>query len=166
MAGASFELELSGDVAGRLERLATVVYDLAPLLDEMGAAMVSGTQRRFELGQAPDGSPWLPSRRASEQGGQTLIKDGHLRDSITHNVDGDTVVVGSDRIYAAIHQFGGEIKPKSGKFLVFQAGAGMVFARKVDIPSRPFLGLSSTDEEILLGIAEDYLAQAVNEVSA
>lgn len=166
MAGASFELEFSGDLAERLDRLATVVSDLSPMLDEMGAALVSGTQRRFELGMAPDGSQWLPSRRASEEGGQTLIKDGHLRDSITHTVEGDTVHVGSDRIYAAIHQFGGDIKPTKGKFLVFQAGAGMVFARKVTIPARPFLGLSDSDSEILLGIAEDHLAQAFSEVSA
>lgn len=166
MAGASFELELSGDLAERLERLATVVSDIGPMLDEMGAAMVTGTQRRFELGMDPDGSPWLPSRRAREEGGQTLLMDGHLRDSITHNVEDESVVIGSDSPYAAIHQFGGEIRPKRGKSLVFQAGKGMVFVRKVTIPARPFLGLSDSDAEILLGIAEDHLAHAFNEVAS
>lgn len=163
MAGASFELSLQEDLAARFDRLAGMTGDLTPLMDEIGSALVQSTQLRFETGTAPDGSRWLPSARAEAEGGQTLVKDGHLKDSISHNADADGVEWGSSRKYAAIHQYGGDILPKSGKALVFQAGSGVVFARKVTMPARPYLGLSVEDEQEIEAIAEDYMAEALGE---
>lgn len=163
MAGASFEVALREDIDTRLARLAEVTDDLTPLMDEIGMAMVTSTQLRFESGTGPDGSRWLSSARAEAEGGQTLVKDGHLKDSISHNADADGVEWGSSRKYAAIHQYGGDIMPKSGKALVFQAGSGVVFARKVTMPARPYLGLSVEDEQEIEAIAEYYMAEALGE---
>ncbi|HRJ48138.1 MAG TPA: phage virion morphogenesis protein [Opitutaceae bacterium] len=61
----------------------------------------------------------------------------------------NSVTVSSDRAYAAIHQRGGEIRPKPGnKALRFTIGGATVFARRVVIPARPFfpfLGDRMTD---------------------
>jgi len=50
-----------------------------------------------------------------------------------------SVRIGSDRVYAAIHQFGGTIRPKkAGGRLVFTVGGKKVFAKSVTIPARPY----------------------------
>jgi phage virion morphogenesis protein len=54
------------------------------------------------------------------------------------------VVLGVNKVYAAIHHFGGP------------AGRG----RKVTIPPRPYLGLSEADREEIRAILNDYLAAA------
>jgi phage gpG-like protein len=46
--------------------------------------------------------------------------------------------VGSDRVYAAIHQMGGIIRPKQARQLVFSVGGVKIRAKKVTIPARPF----------------------------
>ncbi len=48
--------------------------------------------------------------------------------------------VGSNLVYAAIHEFGGIIRPRnvSGR-LVFEIDGELVFAREVTIPARPYL---------------------------
>lgn len=47
--------------------------------------------------------------------------------------------IGTDLIYAAIHEFGGTIKPK-GKFLRFQGQSGeYVFVKQVTIRPHPYL---------------------------
>lgn len=51
-------------------------------------------------------------------------------------------IVGTNVKYAAIHEFGGTIRPKSaGGFLVFraQSGGDLIFAKEVKIPRRPYL---------------------------
>ena len=51
-----------------------------------------------------------------------------------------------------LHQFGAEdrtIRAKKGKYLRFQAGNGWVTVEKVtvNIPARPFLGISEEDQK-------------------
>ena len=49
-------------------------------------------------------------------------------------------VVGTDLVYAAIHEFGGTIVPRTAKALVFQTRDGnWVRTQKVRIPKRPYL---------------------------
>ncbi len=104
------------------------------LLNLIGDDLVQSTQRRFERQTAPDNRFWLPlspaTRKARRQPSPRILRDrGLLYQSITHRVTGDSLQVGTNIIYAAIHQFGGK------------AGRG----QKVTIPARPFLGLSSAD---------------------
>jgi len=70
------------------------------------------------------------------------VRTGRLRSSITHEVRdvGGAVelVVGTNVVYARIHEFGGVILPKRARFLVFEVGGKKVFARKVTIPRRPY----------------------------
>ncbi|MBF0168793.1 MAG: phage virion morphogenesis protein [Alphaproteobacteria bacterium] len=139
--------------------------DLKPALNDIGMSMVVATQRRFETETDPLGRPWRPLSAvtlAARAGGRLYIKSGKrltakaakvinsgriLRDSarlyqsITHAVSGQGVEIGSNLVYARIHQMGG------------QAGRG----KKVTIPARPFLGLSKTDTQTCADVLAGYL---------
>ncbi len=61
--------------------------------------------------------------------------------SIVYQVSGDTVSIGSNRIYAIVYQFGAVIVPKNPKTLHFMLGRHPVTMKRVTIPARPFLGI-------------------------
>ncbi|MGG1600572.1 phage virion morphogenesis protein [Paenibacillus naphthalenovorans] len=79
--------------------------------------------------------------------GPVLHQSGDLRKSVVYRVDGYSVIVGSPLRYAAIHHFGGVIRPKNAKALFVPTGNGrfLVF-KKVVIPARPFLMIQPQDE--------------------
>jgi phage gpG-like protein len=120
-------------------------------LAALGRVIVNRIRLGFRSSIDPYGKPWAaPVLRQ----GQPLIDTGRLRSSITSQVQGQEVVVGTNLIYAPIHQFGGLILPKKGKFLVFPRGGsaagekpnGKVFARKVYIPQRRFMPLNDVGQ--------------------
>ena len=133
--------------------------DLAPPLREIGEDMVTVAQRSFELHASPEGRLWKPSWRATNEGGTTLVKSGRLRDFITYLVDGAgaAVEVGSNTLYARIHQLGGTIRAK-GKALRFRLGDRTIFAQSVPLPPRPFIGASPTDVDRWADTLRDHLA--------
>lgn len=106
---------------------------------QIGQTLVASTLDRFERGRGPDDVPWKPSRRAAAQGGQTLVDTSRLRDSITFRASGDGVEVGTNAVYAAIHQFG-------------SASDG---SKPRGIPARPFLGLDDADRDAIREIVLD-----------
>ena len=109
MVAQTVSVEIDGaTLNAALARMAAVLADPSAFLDQIGRYLVASTQRRFERGRAPDGSPWLQSARALAEDRQTLTDTGRLRGSIAHTVTdgGRAVEVGSNVIYAAIHQFG------------------------------------------------------------
>lgn len=161
MAGSAYSFDAVGAEAmlRRLGVLATALTDPDDLLGEMGRSLLTSVFDRFERGEAPDGAPWAPSRRADEDGGQTLVDRGHLRDSVTFEVEGGALYVGTNLVYGAIHQFGGEIVARNAPFLAFRDGDGWARAKSVTIPARPYLGLSPGDEHELERIAQDHIAR-------
>lgn len=137
--------------------------DLRPLLEDLGMEGEESTRLRFDTNIAPDGTPWKPSLRAQVTGGKTLKRDGFLQDSIVYQLDGgDAVEWGSNLIYAAIHQTGGEIFAKSAEGLSFFLATGAhVVVQKVTIPAREFLGISYIDEQAFLSITVDRFDRSV-----
>jgi phage virion morphogenesis protein len=123
------------------------------------------TQRRFEESRGPDGRPWPPlspatllgevGRDRARSGGlsaraqrrvalrKPLIRTGRLKASIGWKVAGNAIAVGTNLVYAAIHQFGG------------RAGRG----RKVRIPARPFLGLTEEDRREAEALLLEWLSR-------
>lgn len=71
--------------------------------------------------------------------GNAPYQTGNLRRSLTIEQDKTSVAVGTDLVYAPIHEFGGTIRPKSAKFLRFQIGGQWVMAKSVTIKKRPYL---------------------------
>jgi len=135
-----------------LGRLQAGGEDLTPLMDAVGRRLVSGIVERFERGEAPDGTPWTPSRRVQAEGGTTLNLRGHLRTSFTHRPGRDYVDVGSNLVYAAPHHFGATIRAKTSKGLRFKGSGGQwVTKREVRLPLRPILGVSEDDR---LGVSD------------
>jgi phage virion morphogenesis protein len=143
MVGVSMRLEQDeaalAELAGYIERS----RDTRGMFEVIGASLVTSTQMRFERGAGPDGSPWPPSIRALATGGKTLIESARLLRSITYEASDGGVAVGTNVIYAAIHQLGGEIVQAK---------------RTIRMPARPYLGLDDDDEREIIAIAEDWIA--------
>jgi phage virion morphogenesis protein len=156
--GAGYRVELEADEA--LAKLGAAVERLehpAPLYDIIGAMLVTSTQQRFERQAGPDGTSWPPSFRAMMEGGRTLFDGGDLFRSLTHEATDQGVEVGTNVLYAAIHQFGGTIRAKDGGMLHFSIGGADVFVREVNMPARPFLGLDAADTDAIEELAADYI---------
>lgn len=110
----------------------------------------ASTRMRFRTQTGPDGVAWKKSRKKI---GRTLTQAGHLAGSISSRATSGEATWGVNRIYAAIHQFGGVIKPRTKGALRFRvAGGGFVTARQVTMPARPFLGISKEDRGDILHV--------------
>jgi len=138
------------------------------LLHEIGLYLVESSQNRFEDQIGPDGKEWKVSGRVAASGGQTLVKDGHLRASITYRLRGGSVEAGSNLIYAGVHQKGATIRAKTAKGLIFQVpgkpGDNDVSYRRVQsvtIPARPYMGINAADRREIREIVEDHLREAL-----
>lgn len=151
MTGVSMELSIDdAAVLAGLDALTDFSRDQFEVMDDVGASMVISTQQRFELGVGPDGTPWKPSARAEEVGGQTLIESARLVQSITHEPGPSDVVWGTDVIYALPHQEGMTIHAKGGGSLRFRLpGGGFANVSSVDLPARPFLGVNDEDDALI-----------------
>ncbi|CDO60811.1 virion morphogenesis protein [Candidatus Phaeomarinobacter ectocarpi] len=144
MAGVDITLTFEdGELRHVVSEARARLSDYSPAMDEIGSYLEDRTLERFETGEAPDGTPWLPSQRALDENGKTLVDRGHLLASINYETTPDAVTVGSNVIYAAIHQHGG----KTGRGLA------------VDMPARPFLGVNDADLQEIELIVADFVSE-------
>lgn len=159
MAGTRVEVTVRDEaLRALLDRLGAAAGDQTRGWDMVGAALVSNVQERFEAGRGPGGAPWPPSLRAKIEGGKTLIDSNRLASSVTHRPAARGAEVGTNVIYAAIHQFGGTIRAQSAERLAFALpGGGFARPREVTIPARPFLGIDDEQEGIVRGELEAWL---------
>jgi phage virion morphogenesis protein len=160
-----------------LGRVASQAANPRGLYENVGMSLVVSTQRRFEQGIGPDGSPWPPSLRALAEGGKTLIDTARLMQSITFEARETGVDVGTNVVYAAIHQLGGVINQaarqqvihfkrnsRTGRTRFAKANVKATFAQKAEIgartinmPARPFLGIDQDDEREITTLAGEWL---------
>ncbi len=159
-------VRLMGDTSrldARLKRLAKPRLRQAAL--EIAEALTSSSIARFNQQRDPEGKPWKPLALATVQGGLTsrsftkkgqirkpaerkllrrkiLIQSAQLRNSISSRVKGTTIHVGTNKKYARVHQLGGE--------------AGRKTAR-VQVPARPFLGISDADQTVITRAVERHV---------
>ena len=128
-----------------LRELSERMEDMTPVMRRIGELLVSSVQENFnregrysEPGSWRGGSkrwqPLAPStikqrERLGYWPGQILTRTGRLKASITYHAGRDYVAVGTNLVYAAIHQFGGK------------AGRG----HRANIPARPFLVVQDED---------------------
>lgn len=108
------------EVSEAMERLRLALPltgDMSPATRSMARVLKTGAQLRFRSMRGPDGTPWPASRRAQEEGGQTLSLTRRLRSGITSAHDRKSATVGTNVAYAPIHQMGGVIRAKKGPFL-------------------------------------------------
>jgi phage virion morphogenesis protein len=144
-----------GEIDAALYHLLAFGNNMAPAMGEIAAVGEATTRLRFRTETGPDGQRWKPSLRVQLHGGRTLTKDGHLSGSISANHGKDFAEWGMNRVYAAIHQFGGVIRPRSGGSLRFRlANGAFVSAKTVSIPARPSLGVNDDDTDDILDVLE------------
>ena len=65
--------------------------DMRPAMRQLAQVLKSQTQMRFRAKRGPDGTEWKTSRRAQEEGGQTLSLSRVLRNSILEVANEDYV---------------------------------------------------------------------------
>lgn len=151
--GVSLKIAGEQQLVDSLNRLASPEERVA-LMDGIGAYGVSSTHQRFLDKKGPDGQPWRESLRAKETGGQTMRHTARLFQSFSWAATKDSAAWGTSTVYAGIHQFGGDIFPKTKKALAFRlANGSFVMVRKVTMPKRPFLGVDAHDRTRIAGIA-------------
>jgi phage virion morphogenesis protein len=134
VSGVTIEID-TRPVLHMLQMVSQRLEDMTPVMRSIGEVVINQADEAFEEGASPAGKPWKPSARVKEKGGQTLIDSARLRNSITSEASAKQVEVGTNVIYAAIHQLGGVIRPKTKKALFF----GGIMRRSVTMPARPFL---------------------------
>lgn len=138
-------------VTQMLQRLIDAGQNPRPALLEVGEDLVESTKRRFETQTAPDGSRWernSPVTIKRKGRDQPLTGRGTLMDQINYQITGnDTLDVGSPTIYAAMQQFGGT----KSEFPNLWG----------DIPARPFVGVSTEDEQSILDTFINYLRDQI-----
>ena len=155
--------------------------DPSGLMPRLGEYLQGSTQERFKTQTAPDGTPWAPlkpsyKRRKKYNQDKVLTLRGYLRSGIRYQVEGqDTVRVGTNAVQGAIHQFGGPIqKPARTATVRYRSEAGRILfagrkhanatakqvnipAHQVDMPARPYLGISAADDKEIREIISDWV---------
>lgn len=150
-----FDLKDLFDVGDGLKRLGG---SAGPFLKRIARMLTASAKERFVDETDPDGKEWV---KGVKNGGQTLTLSGLLRRSITNKSDDKTAEIGTNRIYAGIHQFGGVITAKKAKYLRFKINGQEIFAKSVAIQARPFLGVSETDREAVKDELNTLLTEAL-----
>ncbi len=125
-----------------LLEIAQKTSNLRPLMKNIAGIMADSTEENFK----EEGRPkWkdlsektkTARKKTGHYPGQILQVSGQLALSITTQYDDTSAVIGSNKVYAAIHQLGG------------QAGKN----KKTTIPARPYLNLTDDNfKEILYKI--------------
>jgi phage virion morphogenesis protein len=162
----SIAIEIAWDGAGAdggFARLARLGADFAPVMSAIAGAMLTATRERFASRTDPDGNPWRPNRA----GTRTLYMHGHLFGTLAAGSDAQTAWVGSNRVYAAVHQFGATIRPKTAKALHFATGdGGFATVGSVTIPARPYLGFGAVERADAAGLVAAAIKGALDGRSA
>ena len=159
----------SDDLLPAIQRALAAAHDFTPAMEKVATLMGNQVRERFQAGEGPDGTPWKPSQRVLENGGKTLIDTEQLFNSITRDHDATSAVVGTNVIYAAIHQLGGKIRAKpvskGGKGYLWikgktRADGSRLTVGSVTMPARPFLGFGETEQREIPEIIADHLRTA------
>ena len=129
-----------------LLEIAQKTSNLRPLMKNIAGIMADSTEENFK----EEGRPkWkdlsektkTARKKTGHYPGQILQVSGQLALSVTTQYDDSSAVIGSNKVYAAIHQLGG------------QAGKN----KKTTIPARPYLSLTNEEYEEILSLVENYL---------
>lgn len=191
MTGASIRVDINVEaVATGLDKIDAGLASPGPLMARIGEDLVDSTRQRFDSQTAPDGTGWQAlqqsyQKRKKYHQDKILTLRGYLRGQNMGSgprwqLDGDdAVLVGNNEPYARIHQLGGVIEQLAqSRRQRFRTVAGRVLfagkkhkkaterwvsrgAYQVNIPARPFLGLSVADRQAIKQRVEDWLRSQV-----
>lgn len=147
----AFKIEVAdGPVIAALNRLAAQAADLTPAMRAIAGLLERQTEDNFAAEAGPLGK-WPALKDKKRQGGKILQDTGRLAASVTPFWSATEAGIGSNAIYAAIHQLGGK------------AGRG----HKATIPPRPYLPafpdgrLQGGLEDEVIEVIRGYILKAV-----
>jgi phage gpG-like protein len=178
--GSSIQIALhEGALGGAFRRMQKLGADTRPMMQAIGAALVQTTLDRFRTMKGPEGTAWrdvIEDYRNLHPGRPILGGEGgKLASSINYQATPHSVRVGSNRVYAAAQQFGAVIRPVNAPALAFFLGRiklgkrggrsvekYLVFAKKVTLPARPYLGFGPKDRIAVMEVVQRELADALN----
>lgn len=130
-----------------LQKLVEKTENLRPLMKNIAGIMLDSAEENFEKEGRPEkwaslAKPTIKQRtKKGYYPGKILQMRGELAASITSKYDDNSAVVGTNKAYAAIQQFGGN------------AGRN----KKVEIPARPYLKLDNNDKFQILETIKNHL---------
>lgn len=152
---ATIELKLEHNKALKVfTDLAAAGADLSPVMREIAGMLADASEQAFANESDPNtGEAWKPlteshKARRQEKGytGPILQMTGSLAASIQSDWGRDFAQVGSNKIYAAIHQHGGTSDMRSAN---------------AAIPGRPFLGAGDDDREEIMEVLTRHLSDVI-----
>lgn len=108
------------DLRRGLRALESAAADMTPAMRKIAGTLHAETDINFDEGGRPE---WMVSQAAEDRSGQTLRNTGRLQGSVSTEYDASRAMVGTNTVYAAIHQFGG----KTGR------------NKSLELPARPYL---------------------------
>lgn len=129
-----------------LDKLFEKTTDLRPLMKSIAGTMANAVEENFKQEGRPEWAKLKDStiKLRTQKGywpGKILQMRGELAVSITSAYDESSAIVGSNKEYARIHQFGGD----AGK------------NKKTKIEARPYLKLDEKDLNNVLNATLNYL---------
>lgn len=129
------------ELQAALARVEGALEDMSDVMNEVGEFLAESHQQRIEQSQgAPDGSAWAaksPFTRSKDP--RPLYDSGDMVQRIHHDYGPDFVSVGVSGLKVRTLHFGA----RKGAFGKTKTGRDLPFG---DIPARPFIGLSATDQ--------------------
>lgn len=125
----------------------------------------NSTLDRFKKEQSPENKKW-EKRKYGNNRKKLLKNTGILKNSIKSKADKKIATVGTNLEYASTHQFGAKnmrIRAKNSKLLKFKIGNRWISTKEVtvNIPARPFLGISDEDTQEIKDVLEYYVEKAI-----
>ncbi len=161
------------EISGKLKEMQERGSDLRPVLSLISEDMYDAVMENFETeghGNWPRlaASTLRQLRKKGKAGGKMLNRSaGGLKSSIQASSDDNMAVVGTNKIYAAIHQFGGDIDIPGRPILFKKYTRGKnkgrtLFANEknaqfgkmsrpgtIHIPARPYLAMTAENIEAM-----------------
>ena len=145
------------DVSAMFDRLQAALTDMSKPMNDVGRFLVKTTKERIGAGITPEGNAFAPRAQSTHEAyarknfsyGLPLNRSGDMRkNSISHDYGSDFAEVGSNAIQSAVMQFG--------------AAKGSLGANSPwgNIPARPFIGLSDSDQTGIIDILEEWLERS------
>lgn len=149
MAGVAINAVVNdADVIAAFNRLLKSGQNLGPALADIGEDLSNSHDDRFDLEVSPEGGAWADLSQTTldlktKNTDKILTESSELRDSLHYQIEGDAILFGTNKIYAAMQHFGGTT-PWG------------------DIPARPFIGLSAGDRNRAVEVLSDHLNNAIS----
>jgi phage virion morphogenesis protein len=174
----------SNDLEGLLKQASERASKKSPLMREIAAHMQDAVEQNFQSEGRP---PWADLSKSTKQNrkakgkwpGRKLQVSGQLVNSVSSDSSETKAIVGTNKVYAAIQQFGGVINraarsetfqrsrfkrgKKKGRFKKgSKSGQGFSFkSSSSKIPARPFIGLADVDMERIKNSIVQFLMRTI-----